>query len=677
MAEVRCQRRVTEGYVEGVRVVGHGHQLRGRRLAGISAVAYPRGEVVARLEEEHGLRREVPPEVVVHLRAVCFGHCIVLGGAVVCPRGYRGEAELRAHLLSLVHDVGADLLALLLVDYLVGVVVVYRSPVVEVVGGLVGQRTAPVVGVVGLEEEALGKRLGIGKPAPQGGGLLQVVEALVDALEGLGPVFERAGAVLVESVELVVRIAEVHVGREGPSGLAQPLAVEEAGACADIPVASGIVGIGLVDLGDIAGKVVVVGGVAARLDVASGTEVHLGLEQYRRVLAELVLHTQTETVAAGAGVVQGTAVVDEVVVLEVGRPLAALLDIVVAVVEDIVAAELHPVVEQVAGSVDAGHVRGRDSAVAAAAHHAPHHVAGAVRGALVVGVVAVEDEAYLGVGGEASDECVAEVPQVGVYLSLRGNVGTGAGRHLAEESAHHLGLHGKVDDRLLLTVVYAGELRLLGFLLDYLEAVDHLRGDVLGGQLGVVEEEVLTVDPYLRYGLSVRGDAAVIGNLNAGKLLEQVLKHVVVGRLERRGGIFHSVFLYDHGISDRGHGRRVEHRGVERQLYGSEVKGLALDRNFGTIGPVAHQVDLERVLAALDRVQRHASVIGRLRILADRRLPGRGQGDRGKAYRLARAFVDQQGLHRLPGLCKTNEPEKHQAHREEILQRLHYFTTNL
>ena len=195
------------------------------------------------------------------------------------------------------------------------------------------------------------------------------------------------------------------------------------------------------------------------------------------------------------------------------------------------------------------------------------------------------------------------------------------------------GLDGKVDDRLLLAVVDAGEFGLLALLVDDLDLLDELGGDVLGGQLGVVQEEGLAVDGYLGDGLAVGGDGAVLVHLHAGKLLEQVLQHVVVGGLERGGVEFNRVLLDDDGVADGGYARGVQRLLVNLHLDGAEVH-LSLDLDLFFVGLVAEQLAFEDIRAGGDLVELRLPVGGAQDILIRLGFAFLRQGNGREAHRL-------------------------------------------
>ena len=87
--------------------------------------------------------------------------------------------------------------------------------------------------------------------------------------------------------------------------------------------------------------------------------------------------------------------------------------------------------------------------------------------------------------------------------------------YVGEDTVHHRGLHGEVDNGLFLAVVNSGELSLLRLLLDNLHFLHHLGRDVLGGELRVVHEECLAVYVDSGYILAVCGDGSVRADLDS------------------------------------------------------------------------------------------------------------------------------------------------------------------
>ena len=236
VGEIGGQRGITEADVHRVGVVRHGHELRGGRLAGGSAVEQPHAGEFAEVSVERDLGREVPAEVVVGdgaIRSFCltFGNNVARG-AVEGSGGHGREADLCAEAFVLEHHVHAHLLAVGLVDDAVGVLGVEFSVVVEVEGLLVGVGLVPVVGVVGLGVEMVAERLGVGNAAAERVGTLVVGEVLVHRLYGgdSPEVVVGGGSVAVDSVHHVVGEAEVDSGGEGAAGKSEPLPEEEGAA---------------------------------------------------------------------------------------------------------------------------------------------------------------------------------------------------------------------------------------------------------------------------------------------------------------------------------------------------------------------------------------------------------------------------------------------------------------
>ena len=146
-----------------------------------------------------------------------------------------------------------------------------------------------------------------------------------------------------------------------------------------------------------------------------------------------------------------------------------------------------------------------------------------------------------------------------------------AGHDIAEKPVHHAFLHSQVDDGFFLSVIYAGELSLVGFLLDHLDLVHDLCRDILGSQLRIVQEKCLAVDCYLADSLAVGCHGAVCAHFHSGKFFEQVLKHVIVRGLERRGVVLYGVLLYHDRIAGCRYARSIQHLLVRIEFHNAQV----------------------------------------------------------------------------------------------------------
>ena len=348
----------------------------------------------------------------------------------------------------------------------------------------------------------------------------------------------------------------------------------------------------------------------------------------------------------------------------------------VAVVVVVVATELHPVVEEVGCRIQATHIVGADAAATHhaahhAAHHIAHHAAGEVGGSLDIGIVGVGDEGNLRVVGEAAQEGVAaEAPVVEVVVGGRDVVSEACGE-AADDTVHHALRHGEVDDRLLLSVVDAGELGLLGLLADDLELLDQLGGDVLRGDLGIVEEERLALHGDLADGLAVDRDRTVVGDFDARHLLEEVDQIVVVGGEEGRGVVLDRIFLDDHCVADGGDLRRLELLAVEFHLDLTEIDVLGLHLDLGGIGQIAQQLRHDGVRSVPDGLESKSTLVVGQDVLRGFGLAIPRQGDRRKAKRLAGRLVDQDSLDVLGGQAK---PQKHSCGEQEQFGKIHTIT---
>ena len=157
----------------------------------------------------------------------------------------------------------------------------------------------------------------------------------------------------------------------------------------------------------------------------SVAEADLRLEEYRGVLRELMLKTDSETMTVGVGRVGSLVVVDKIVVIKIGDLPAFFLHISLVVIVEVIAAQIHLAVEQGSVAVQTTHPGSRDSvawspATAAAAHstatsaHSLHHTSGQIIESTVVGVVAVDHHAELVLIRETSQETGSLVTPVTV-----------------------------------------------------------------------------------------------------------------------------------------------------------------------------------------------------------------------------------------------------------------------
>ena len=209
---------------------------------------------------------------------------------------------------------------------------------------------------------------------------------------------------------------------------------------------------------------------------------------------------------------------------------------------------------------------------------------------------------------------------------------TAAGHGVSEHAVHHALADAEVYHRLVLSVVDAGEFGLLALLFHHLHFLDEFGGDVLGGQLGVVQEEGLSVDGNLGDGFTVGRDGAVFVHLHAGKLLQEVLQHVVVGDLEGGGIVLHRIFLDEDGIAHGAHRGGIQHLLVRLHLDDAQGR-IGLELQFLLIRLVAHQLRLEGVSTGLDLFQHSLSVRAGEGILG--LALGRRHGNRSKTHGLA------------------------------------------
>ena len=330
-----------------------------------------------------------------------------------------------------------------------------------------------------------------------------------------------------------------------------------------------------------------------------------------------MIQTHSEAVSPGLGVIGAGRIINLVVILKVGRARTLFLDKLGSIAVEVVASKVHAVVEKGPCTVGSAHPGGGDAVVvpvasAAAAHsaaataHAAHHGTGKVVETSVVGIVAVGDERKLGFVGELPCKRRSLIAPVALHVGGR-DVVTAAGHDIAEGALHHAGLDAEVDYRLFLTVVDAGELSLVGLLVHHFELVDYLGGNVLRGQLGVVQEEGLAIDGYLADGLAVVRYGAIFGHFYARELFEQVLKDVVLRGLERRCVVLYGVLLDDYRIAHGRHRCGVELLLVQFHLDFAEVFDVR-NLDFLLISHVAEHLGFEGIGAGAYALYEHLAV---------------------------------------------------------------------
>ena len=202
------------------------------------------------------------------------------------------------------------------------------------------------------------------------------------------------------------------------------------------------------------------------------------------------------------------------------------------------------------------------------------------------------------------------------------------GGDIGHEAAHSAANDGEVEDSLLLAVIDAGELGLVGFLLDDLDLLDELGRDVLGGNLRVVHEEGLAFHIHLGDGLAVYNDGAVVIDLDAGELLQKVLEDVVLSGLEGACIVFDGIFLDRNGGAHVGDAGGLEHFTVELELHFADGDVLALDDDFLFKLDIAHHLGREGIGTIPEAGKRSRSLLTREGVLGGVGRALGGHGDR-------------------------------------------------
>ena len=217
---------------------------------------------------------------------------------------------------------------------------------------------------------------------------------------------------------------------------------------------------------------------------------------------------------------------------------------------------------------------------------------------------------------------------------------TASGHHISEPAVHHALVDRKVDDGLLITVVNAGKSCLLGLSLHNLHLLDDLRRKVLCRELRVIKEEGLAVDRDLVDCLTVRCDGTVRVHLHTRKLLQEVLEHIVVGRLERRSIIFDSVLLDNDRIS---YGRDIgciKDFSILLHLHDAKIE-ILLNHDLLLICLIAKQLGLKDICALPYLGKLYRSLIVGKNIFRSRLLSLDGQRGCSELYGFIGLCIDQ------------------------------------
>ena len=456
----------------------------------------------------------------------------------------------------------------------------------------------------------------------------------------------RIGERLVVPPQVVVGDVPVYIGADGAAGHAQALAEQQETTRLEVPVVTGVVGetvVGAVALDIFPGVE------HGLLQVAAPAKVKLRLEQDGGVLAELVLQAHAKAVAVREAVALAVRVrIQRAAVGQISLFIGVLGNIHDGTVIEVVATQGHLLVKQVPVTVDAAHPGGGDAIGAApvsaaahtahaatAAHHGVHHGAGEVVEPTVVGVVAIEDDADLAVLRKAAAHG-RRLPAGCIGTTGCGQVHAAAHHGIAKQAVHHAPFHGKVDDGFFFTVVNTRKLCLLALFLHHFHLFDEFGGDVLRSQLRVVQEEGFTGNGNLGDGFSVGGDGAVLGHLDAGKLLQEVHQHIVVANLKGRCIVLHRILLDDHGVTHGAHRGGIQHLLVLFQLDDTQVH-IGLEFQGLLEGLVTHNFRLKGVLPRFHFFQQGMAVAVRQGVFGLSFFRGKRNG--GKTYRFCRSGI--------------------------------------
>ena len=148
-------------------------------------------------------------------------------------------------------------------------------------------------------------------------------------------------------------------------------------------------------------------------------------------------------------------------------------------------------------------------------------------------------------------------------------------------AAIHTLLNGKVEHRLLITIVDTGDTRLVALLVVELHILDDGDGQILQRRLRIAEHELLAVDEDFLYLLTVDGDVAILVHLGTGHTLNQLFnRRALRGAISLRT-IDQRVFPNDNGCSAPSDDGFLQHHALGRHQQVPQVLILvAAQRNL-------------------------------------------------------------------------------------------------
>ena len=151
---------------------------------------------------------------------------------------------------------------------------------------------------------------------------------------------------------------------------------------------------------------------------------------------------------------------------------------------------------------------------------------------------------------------------------------------IAEPPLIHTFLHGKVEHRLLFTVIYTGDACQVGLLIVGFQFINYIHRQVLQARLYIAPEELFAVHHDFLQLFAVNRHIAVIIDFRTGQFLHQFFQHRPFRRAIGRGTVHQRIFHHLHLRRFRHYHSLVSHNALQKFIFISESLFLILFISF-------------------------------------------------------------------------------------------------
>ena len=142
---------------------------------------------------------------------------------------------------------------------------------------------------------------------------------------------------------------------------------------------------------------------------------------------------------------------------------------------------------------------------------------------------------------------------------------------IAEPPLIHTFLHGKVEHRLLFTVIYTGDACQVGLLIVGFQFINYIHRQVLQARLYIAPEELFAVHHDFLQLFAVNRHIAVIIDFRTGQFLHQFFQHRPFRRAISRGTVHQRIFHHLHLRRFRHYHSLGKHNGIRFERYRTHI----------------------------------------------------------------------------------------------------------